>query len=460
MKRTEQTNFFNDLMIALFMALLYNITGMISTTLLSQTSIVVVSAFIPEGVALAGALIYGYKVLPGIFIGQLLLAQFAWSNSLAAIGVAFINTFEAYIAYKIFYKLELNRELKQLRDIIGLVLIITLILQPISAIFGNYILAFTSVISFDDIWHNAILWWTGNVMGQILIAPMLLLIYAHKQEIKLHYVLLAIIAPLVYVYILQTYFTINNISLLLLLTLPVSIYMAIKNLTYAMLVSVSISIGYTYLTHLDIGTFAQDQSPIDNIIHLNFFILNHILLVLIIGILFKDKEHAINELKSMAHYDYLTGLPNRHLLREKIQHAVIMAKDYHQKSAICYIDLDGFKDVNDVYGHHIGDETLKTVVSRIKLYMKPSDTLLRIGGDEFLLIVSEIRDDELDETLNELLESVRKPMHIDNKTISISFSVGVSICPKHGSTVKELMSVADNAMYVAKEKGKNQIHYA
>jgi len=374
MENMKQTTIFNTIIIALLMALLYNITGLISATLLSQNSIVIVSAFIPEGIALAGALIYGYRVLPGIFLGQLLLAQFEWSNSLASILVATINTLEAYVGYRLFYKLELNRELHHLKDIVGLVILSALILQPIAALLNNYILSITNIITSDMIWSHTILWWTGNIMGQILITPMLLLIYANKNNLKYNYILLAILAPLAYNYLLQTYFTINNVSLLLLLTLPIGIYVAIKNITYGVIISVALAIGYTYLTHLDIGTFSQDQSPIDNIINLNYFILSHILLTLLIGILFRDKEQAINDLKSMAHYDYLTGLPNRHLLREKIQHAVIMASDYHQKSAICYIDLDGFKQVNDIYGHHIGDETLKTVVKRVKLHMKPQDT--------------------------------------------------------------------------------------
>ena len=461
MENMKQPNIFTNINIALAIALLYNITGLISATVLSQNSIVVVSAFIPEGIALASALIYGYRVLPGIFLGQLLLAQFEWSNSSASMLIATVNTLEAYIGYKLFYKFELNRELKHLKDLIGLVILSILILQPIAAILNNYALYLAHVINSDMIWNHTILWWTGNIMGQILITPMLLLVYANKHTLRYKYIILAILAPLAYNYLIQRYFDITNVSLLLLLTLPIGIYVAIKDITYATIVATSLSIGYTYLTHLDIGTFAQDQSPIDNIINLNYFILSHVLLTLLIGILFKDKEHAINELKSMAHYDYLTGLPNRHLLREKIQHAVIMASDYHQKSAICYIDLDGFKDVNDIYGHHIGDETLQSVVQRVKLHMKSQDTLLRIGGDEFLLIISEISDnDELDKILNNLLKDVRKPMKIDNKTIDISFSIGVAICPTHGVTVKELMSQADSAMYKAKEEGKNRIIYA
>jgi len=458
--KNQKTSTKHNLTIALIMALLYTLTGIINATFLSTTDIVIVSAFIPEGIALAGALIYGYRVLPGIFIGQLILAIFEWHNLPAAIGVSVVNTLEAYIAYKLFYKFELNRELEHIKDIIGLILIIILVLQPISSILGNHILVYTNMIEHNEMWSSTILWWTGNVMGQIIITPMLLLVYANKKTLKISYVIISILASFIYTYIIQTYLHITNVSLLLLITLPITIFISTINITYASIISVALSLGYTHMTHLGIGTFAQGPSTIDNIINLNYFILSHILLTILIGVLFRDKEKAIHELQSMAHFDYLTGLPNRHLLREKIQHAAIMADDYQQKSAICYIDLDGFKDVNDIYGHHVGDETLKTVVKRIKQHMNPQDTLLRIGGDEFLLITPYSKESELDKKLSNILASAREEMHLDNTTISISFSIGVSVCPTHGKTVKDLMTQADNAMYSAKQKGKNQIHYA
>jgi diguanylate cyclase (GGDEF)-like protein len=462
MNKTDNTQqIFQSLTIILSVAFLYNITGIFSATFLSQNDIVIVSAFIPEGIALAASLIFGSRVLAGIFIGQLLLAQYEWSNELSALIVSIVNTIEAYIGYKLFYYFRLNRELKKVRDLIGLILIITLVLQPFSALVNNYFLSLIDFISSDIVFTQAIKWWTGNIMGQILFTPMLLILYSNRKHLKIKYIALAITLPLIFNYILQVYIEIDNISLLLLITLPISIYIAMRDLSYGIIVSVSLAIGYTYFSHLDIGPFIKDANPLNNILNLNYFILSHVLLVLLIGIIFRDKEEAISQLQSMAHYDYLTGLPNRHLLREKIQHSAIMATDYHQKSAMCYIDLDGFKDVNDTYGHHVGDETLKLVVERVKNLMKQQDTLIRLGGDEFLLIIADIHNDNsLDRKLQELLKSVREPMCIDNYTINISFSIGVSICPEHGTTVKELMTQADNAMYKAKELGKNQIYYA
>jgi len=452
---------FKTFNIILIMALLYNISGFISINFFSQNTILSISAFIPEGIALAGVLIYGYRILPGIFLGQLILAQLEWSHFQAAVEIASVNTFEAFVGYQLFYRLKLNRELKTLKDIIGLILLSTLILQPISAIINNYILAYNTLLNIDDIIHNSLFWWFGNIMGQILFTPLLLLLYRYKDELDISYIIYAILTTIIYNYLIEVYLPIENISLLLLLTIPLSIYVSTKNIVYGIVVSVTFALSCMYMTHIGIGFFTIEQSPIDSTINLNYFILSHILLVLLIGTIFNEKEEAIQELKSMAHFDYLTGLPNRHLLRTEIHHAVLMAKDYHQKSAICFIDLDEFKEVNDQYGHHIGDKTLKKTVSFIRKHLKTEDALLRLGGDEFLLIVNNYKNkDDLDETLNNILQSMQQPMFIENNEINISFSIGVAICPDHGTTVQELMNIADNAMYKAKSIGKNCIYYA
>jgi diguanylate cyclase (GGDEF)-like protein len=458
--KKDENKILQTLGLILLMAFAYNATGIISASWLSQDAIAVISAFIPEGIALAGVLIFGTRIIPGIFIGQLLLAQFEWSNSFASFGIALTNSLEAYIAYKLFYRFNLHRDLKTLRDSIGLFIIIVFIAQPFATIINNLILNYTHIISSDEFIRNSISWWFGNIMGQILFTPMILLIHSNQKNINIKYLLLFVITTSLYNYIIQTYLQVNNISLLLLLTLPVSIYIASRNLVYGVVVSVSFAMCNTYITHLNMGIFTQEPSPIDNIIDLNYFILSHIILVLLIGTLFREKEEAITELKSMAHFDYLTGLPNRHLLREEIHHSVVMANDYHQQSAICYIDLDGFKQINDTLGHHIGDETLKNVVSRVQPHLETKDVLLRIGGDEFLLILNDIKDEHLDNRLTSILKSVQEPMPIHNHNVNISFSIGVSMCPKHGTTVKDLMSTADNAMYKAKELGKNCIYYA
>jgi len=451
----------NNSIKTILMIIIYYITGKISFYVFSQDMVITMAAFLPEGFALAAALIYGRKILPGIFIGQLLLALDSGLLPSASIGISIVNTLEAYIAIRLFNYFRLDRELTSTIDIFGLVGLILFILQPFSALFGNSILFFLGNVTIETFTHTLFFWWFGNVMGQLLFTPLLLILYFNRQRVQLMMYVYIIILFILLNYLLQITFAIDNVSILLMVTLPATLLLSTTNLSYASVASVVIASISLYFTHLGLGAFTKEASQIDNIIDLNFFMLSHIFLVLLIGVLFKEKENAINALESMAHYDYLTGLPNRHLLREEIHHTVFLAHNNQQRSAICFMDLDGFKEVNDIFGHPIGDGVLKKVVKRVKVFTQSEDAFLRIGGDEFLIIFNHIKSkEELNTKLTKILSTISKTMHIEGREINISFSVGVACCPEHGTTVEELMNASDNAMYEAKKKGKNQFIHA
>jgi diguanylate cyclase (GGDEF)-like protein len=445
----------------ILMALTYYITGKISLNIFSQDMIVTMAAFAPEGFALAAALIYGRSILLGIFLGQLVLALDSGLLPLASLSISMINTFEAYLGIRLFQYFKLHRALMTTKDIFGLIGLIVFILQPISSILGNTVLLLLGHLENITFVKNLFFWWFGNVMGQLLFTPMLLVLYFNKQKIKIIEFILVFVFFLLIDFVLQVTLQVDNISILFMITLPTTLYLSTTNLSYASVASVLIATISLYLTHLGLGTFSHATSQIDNIINLNFFILSHIILVLIIGVLFREKQEAINSLESMAHYDFLTGLPNRHLLREEIHHTVYLAHEKKQKSAICFIDLDGFKKINDTLGHDIGDKVLKEVVKRVKIYTQSEDAFLRIGGDEFLIIFNNCTSKEsIDKKLTLILESASKTMHIDGHQLHISFSIGVASCPQDGTTVEALMNASDNAMYEAKRRGKNQFIYA
>ncbi len=442
------------------MALTYFLTGKISFMVFSQDMIVTMAAFAPEGFALAAVLIYGRAVLPGIFLGQLTLGLSSGMPLSAMLPIAAINTTEAYIALKLFSYFKLNKELRSTRDIFGLIALIVFVLQPFSAILGNTTLLLLDIIYFEQYYENIFFWWFGNVMGQLLFAPMLLIIYYNTQATKLLHFVYILLFFLLLNYLLQISLEVSNATILLIITLPTTILLTATNLSYASVASVTLASVSLYFTHLGIGTFTKESSQIDNIINLNFYMVSHVILVLLIGVLFREKNEAIESLKSMAHYDYLTGLPNRYLLREEIHHAVFLSHDKNQKAAICYLDLDGFKPINDTYGHHIGDKLLQEIVRRIKVFTKSEDAFLRIGGDEFLLIFNNCTSKEqLHTILEKVLATASEEMLIDGHTISISLSIGVACCPENGTTVESLMNHADNAMYEAKKRGKNQFFH-
>jgi hypothetical protein len=363
------------------MALLYCFSGIISFAVFRENALITMSAFFPEGFALAGVLLFGTRILPGIFFGQILLAYFSHFPLMPGALIGFSNTLEAYFALRLFHFLNLDTRLRTLKDVFGLLLMIVLVLQPFSAWAGNAALYLSGVIPFSELPSSLFYWWVGNVLGQLLLTPMLLILYHERSHIHIVMLIAVIITTLLVNIFFQITLGIENTSLLLIVTLPGTIYLATRNLTYASVSSVVLASVSLYFAHIGVGTFTHNISIIDNLLDLNYFMASHIILVLLVGVLFKEKEEAMHQLKSMAHYDYLTGLPNRHLLRQEIHHAVTMAQEQHIQSAICFIDLDNFKPINDQYGHHIGDETLKEVTYRLKKHISAQDALLRIGGD-------------------------------------------------------------------------------
>lgn len=168
----------------------------------------------------------------------------------------------------------------------------------------------------------------------------------------------------------------------------------------------------------------------------------------------------VNEkLKFAANYDPLTHLPNRNLLADRMQQALIKAQRNSKQIAIAFLDLDGFKEVNDAYGHDIGDEFLCLVANRFKTAIREDDTLARFGGDEFVLILDDLDcHHQATEILQRILSSITEIFIIENKRLSITVSIGVTFFPQDNSYPDILIRHADQAMYRAKEQGKNCIH--
>ncbi|MFG6447990.1 EAL domain-containing protein [Roseateles sp. BYS180W] len=174
------------------------------------------------------------------------------------------------------------------------------------------------------------------------------------------------------------------------------------------------------------------------------------------------------ELDRIAHYDMLTGVPNRRMLDEQLPLALALARQAGHKLAVCYIDLDGFKPINDRYGHPIGDRVLAEVAQRLQSHVRGhtrgadegprhTDLVARLGGDEFVLLLNHLQDaDECAHTLQRLLELISYPLHIAGLTLNVSASIGVSLYPDDDVDADSLLRHADQAMYQAKDQGKGR----
>ncbi len=161
-----------------------------------------------------------------------------------------------------------------------------------------------------------------------------------------------------------------------------------------------------------------------------------------------------------AQHDSLTGLPNRSLLEDRINQSIAFAKREGFKVGVLLIDLDAFKQINDNLGHAIGDEVLRTVAKRLTAVMRASDSIIRIGGDEFIAIVPWIHQiHELVGVVNKILDCLRPPIQAGPHHILMTCSIGISVYPDSALRYKDLLDRADAAMYASKHGGKNQFNF-
>ena len=164
------------------------------------------------------------------------------------------------------------------------------------------------------------------------------------------------------------------------------------------------------------------------------------------------------ELEKLATHDTLTGLPNRLLLLDRIEQAILLANREKHHFAICFVDLNKFKHINDTLGHSYGDEVLRQVAHRLNNSVRKSDTVARLGGDELAVILNKTDKPGAEIVVEKLIDAIEEPMLFNEKRLNISASVGIAMYPRHGDSATALIKNADDAMYIAKKAGHRFQH--
>jgi diguanylate cyclase (GGDEF)-like protein/PAS domain S-box-containing protein len=173
-----------------------------------------------------------------------------------------------------------------------------------------------------------------------------------------------------------------------------------------------------------------------------------------------QKKASEDLILQQANFDSLTGLPNRRLFRDRLDQATKRAKRSNLKLALIFIDLDHFKEINDTLGHDVGDILLKEAALRLAGSIRDTDTVARQGGDEFTIILSELHDtDSVERVVQALLYKMSQPFHLNNETAYISASIGIAFFPEDATDANDLLKSADQAMYTAKNQGRNRSSY-
>jgi len=169
-----------------------------------------------------------------------------------------------------------------------------------------------------------------------------------------------------------------------------------------------------------------------------------------------ERKHAEQLIHRMAHHDDLTDLPNRKMFYDRLGQELSRASRNMESIAILYLDLDGFKAVNDSLGHKVGDALLVEVARRLQTCVRKMDSVARLGGDEFSIILADIKSRfDIERVAQKIIQVMNQPYFIAEKNLYIGASIGIAIYPEHGTTIETLINHADEAMYQVKNSGKN-----
>lgn len=174
-----------------------------------------------------------------------------------------------------------------------------------------------------------------------------------------------------------------------------------------------------------------------------------------------ERKRAEEKIAHLAHHDFLTGLPNRAYFSEILEHSIALTRRGQGKLAVLFLDLDGFKKINDTLGHEAGDLLLQGVSQRLQATVRESDTVARIGGDEFILLLESVTvPDNAVVVAQKIIDNLMPAFDLNGASGRVGASIGIALYPQHGEQAEELLRRADDAMYQAKRNGKNRYRFA
>ncbi|WP_052812920.1 GGDEF domain-containing protein [Desulfonatronum thioautotrophicum] len=167
-------------------------------------------------------------------------------------------------------------------------------------------------------------------------------------------------------------------------------------------------------------------------------------------------DQAVQRMTRMAQHDFLTGLPNRALLADRLERSIALAGRHGTKVALMFLDVDNFKEINDAFGHSIGDQLLQSIAKRLQMCVRFSDTVSRQGGDEFVVLLTDVEGAHgVTLAAQKMIVAVAEPHLVEDQSLHVTLSIGISIYPDDAKDIDNVLRNADAAMYYAKESGRN-----
>lgn len=429
----------------------------------------------PTGIGIAILLLHGKQLFPGIGIGVFLATASTGVGLQFALGAAFANTVEAWLAVWLIQYLYISYQLNRVRDLLIFLIVVMLITPIIASLIGSSSFCLTFSCSQNDFIKIALTWWFGNAMGALVITP-LILSWGSNREIKLNqlnltfnqdvintpkkqlitivgFSLLVIANLLVFGIIEISFLELNNYPLQY-LCFPFLIWAAFsfkqRGATTAIFLTVVIAVlGIIF----DVGVFAKTSSVNSRLFVLWSFITVVSLPTLILAAAVTEKEVAENNLEHFAYHDFLTGLPNRGAFFQKISHFLKECKINSKQNycSVLFIDLNHFKEINNTFGHYLGDQLIGAIGKRLKASISDTHFIARLGGDEFGIFIPEINQSQDAILLSEQIsEQLKSPFLVEDCKFLVGASIGIALGSCEYEKGEDLLRDADIAMYQAK----------
>ncbi|MDK9694421.1 MAG: EAL domain-containing protein [Sulfurimonas sp.] len=317
----------------------------------------------------------------------------------------------------------------------------------------------------------------GFFSGAFIVLPLLLL-YKHLKGERYFRYFIAVAMMLFSVIFIQQYLGRIEMHFHVFIAMAIlTLYKDVTPLIFAAATTIIHHIVFNYLQLYEVSLFGMPVMVFNYGCGFDIVILHAIFVIIelfVLGYIVRlQVEHTINinesqnqvnelnrELEHISMHDTLTNLPNRLNLNQKIKNVLLNAEENSKKFAVIFLDLDHFKNINDTLGHDIGDALLKTVADVLKESVSKDTLISRIGGDEFIMVVSDFNNqNELTSTIQNLLNNFRKDLFIKGYSLRLSASVGISIYPDDSKNIKDLMKYADIAMYKAKGDGRDNFSF-
>jgi diguanylate cyclase len=420
----------------------------------------VTSIWPPTGLALAALFIWGYRMWPAVALGAF-LANITTAGPLASVlGIATGNTLEALVGvYLLRQVADFRPSLERVRDVAALVVYAGMASTAIAATIGVASLGASGLVEHGEALSTWRVWWLGDLGGDVVVAPALL-IFASRPRLERRPWMWAEAAGLAAVVVVGTLISFSTTVSAAFIVIPILLYVAVRfhqaGTAIAGLTIAAIAVWMTAHGH---GPFLGGSSDAE-LLRAQLFVGVVMVSGLVTSALATERRRVEERLRLLADHDPVTGVFSRRRFTEELERWIAQSRRYGGHGALLIIDLDRFKEINDAFGHEIGDRALARVAGLMRERLRSTDAVGRLGGDEFAVLLPQADQEQAAILAAELLQKVRAEATVrgGGRSIPITVSIGIGhFGPGVCLDPLQVIRNADLAMYRAKDVGRDRV---